>query len=80
MRLRTSPAAEFQSLQTRAIMAAVLWSRAMGTNRCSNLRSKPAARTRSGFSWLPSAIQSSVIGNTARAPILRGGWRSIRAS
>jgi type IV secretory pathway TraG/TraD family ATPase VirD4 len=28
MRLRTSPAAEFQSLQTRAIMGATLWSRA----------------------------------------------------
>jgi type IV secretory pathway TraG/TraD family ATPase VirD4 len=28
MRLRTSPAAEFQSLQTRAIMGAALWSRA----------------------------------------------------
>jgi len=29
MRLRTSPAAEFQSMQTRAIMGAALWSRAI---------------------------------------------------
>ena len=29
MRLRTSPAAEFQSIQTRAIMGAVLWSKAV---------------------------------------------------
>jgi type IV secretory pathway TraG/TraD family ATPase VirD4 len=31
MRLRTSPAAEFQSIQTRAIMGAALWSRAFRT-------------------------------------------------
>ena len=34
----------------------------MGTNRCSSSCSKPDARTKSGFSWLPSAIQSSAIG------------------
>ena len=33
----------------------------VGTSRCSSLRSKPDARTRSGFSWLRSAIQSSAI-------------------
>jgi hypothetical protein len=31
MRIRTSSAAEFQSMQTRAIMGAALWSRALGT-------------------------------------------------
>jgi len=30
MRIRTSSAAEFQSMQTRAIMGAALWSRALG--------------------------------------------------
>jgi hypothetical protein len=30
MRIRTSSAAEFQSMQTRAIMGATLWSRALG--------------------------------------------------
>src|SRR6516225_2828556 len=30
MRIRTSSAAEFQSMQTRAIMGAALWSRARG--------------------------------------------------
>jgi hypothetical protein len=31
MRLRTSPAAEFQSIQTRAKMGAALWSQTLGT-------------------------------------------------
>ena len=31
MRIRTSSAAEFQSMQTRAIMGAALWSKALGT-------------------------------------------------